>query len=519
MKKLVCFLSFAIIVFQGFSQENQNLSTLTGKEIKTGVRIQYIPVDMPVDQVSPLEPTMGLMGLHYHAKLNPWFYGGVGMKTAILGDQGGLFTLGVDLGINKKIYQNLYLDANVYYGGGGGYRNLVNGGAVINPNIGVQYKTANFSFGVQYSHVNFFTGIIKSNSASFFIEIPGFMRVADYAEAGKSFIADNLSSDSFWVKPAVKNVQQVRFDFFYPIGGSREDDNNNNALLRRTLYAFGFEYQKYLNSNLFLYAHTDAVYKGLTAGFMDLYFGAGYNFIDTRYINFFVKAGIGAAGGRIVEEGGLTMYPSSGFDIKFSKHLALSVHGGYLRALDGDFEAYSAGFGIKYFGLTGGSEIPFTDGSIKKTATKGVKIGIENQTYFSVKRFDSPTVDLQMIAVRPIFDITKNLYIVGEASFAYEGKSGGYAHGIFGIGLISDRFFNEKISGLIEFSAGAAGGGGVDTGEGIVVRPVIGLNYHISNALTFSISGGQLKAVSGDVNSTNVNIGFNYGLSFLKAKK
>ena len=36
-----------------------------------------------------------------------------------------------------------------------------------------------------------------------------------------------------------------------------------------------------------------------------------------------------------------------------------------------------------------------------------------------------------------MYDINKRFYLAGEASFAYEGESGGYAHGIFGLGIRS----------------------------------------------------------------------------------
>ena len=67
---------------------------------------------------------MGFVGLNYNIPLNDWLYTGAGFHAAITGDQGGLFTLGVNLGVNKQIYKNLYFDANVHFGGGGGYRTL-----------------------------------------------------------------------------------------------------------------------------------------------------------------------------------------------------------------------------------------------------------------------------------------------------------------------------------------------------------------------------------------------------------
>ena len=95
---------------------------------------------MPTDFDTNLKPTMGLFGLHYQVPINNWLYGGIGMYAAITGDQGGLFVLDVAVGINTKIYNNLFIDANFHVGRDGGYRYLVNDGAFMNPNIGLHYK-------------------------------------------------------------------------------------------------------------------------------------------------------------------------------------------------------------------------------------------------------------------------------------------------------------------------------------------------------------------------------------------
>ena len=80
---------------------------------------------------------MGFVGLNYNIPLTDWLYTGAGFHTAITGDQGGLFTLGVTLGAQKQLYKNLYLDANIHFGGGGGYRSLVDGGGILFSNIGI----------------------------------------------------------------------------------------------------------------------------------------------------------------------------------------------------------------------------------------------------------------------------------------------------------------------------------------------------------------------------------------------
>ncbi|OSY88360.1 hypothetical protein WH52_06245 [Tenacibaculum holothuriorum] len=510
-------LSWFLILASLFLQSQENLSTLKGKELHNKVRLNFIPVEMPSEKFPELKPTMGMMGLHYQIPFNDWLYGGVGMYAALTGDQGGLFTLGVELGVNKQLYKNLYLDANFHFGGGGGYRKYINDGGFINPNIGLQYKKNDYSIGVQYSHVNFYSGEIKSNSVSFFVEIPSVLRLASYKDAQKEFEISNLSSDNFWKRPIVKNVQQVRFDFFQPIGKSKKD---NGGELNETLYVLGFEYQKYLQENIFLFVHTDAIYKGLRAGFMDLFFGAGYHPYQSKYVNIFGKIGIGAAGGRIAREGGLTIYPSAGVDLKISNKFAISGHGGYYRALDGDFEAYTYGVGIKYYGLNGGAD---SSEEINTYKTQGISVGVENQTYFNVAKFDPPNnkyeVDLQLLALQFNYDISNHFYLIGEAGFAYDGQSGGYAHGLAGIGYKTPSILNNKLNAFIDLVGGAAGGAGVDTDEGIVVRPTAGLNYNLANNFSLSVSGGKFIAPFGNVNSTNVNIGLNFNFASLTGQK
>jgi hypothetical protein len=520
MKRSMLFI-FVLLSLQSFSQ-TYNLSELEGKELHNSIRLNYILVHQPYKQVPyELNPRLGFVGLTYNIPINNWLYTGVGFHTAITGDQGGLFTLGVNLGVNLPIYKNLYFDANLHFGGGGGFRSLVNGGGIMYPNAGLQYKKNGYSFGVQYGYVNFFTGIQKSDNVSFFIEIPTLLRTSSYKDAQKTFKANNKSNDKFWKKPAVKSVQQLTFDYFFPIGRSRADATTTPRYkpLRETLSVLGFEYQRYVTANTFIYAHVDAMYSGLVSGFMDLFFGVGKNFIETKNINFFAKMGIGAAGGRIYPEGGLTMYPNAGFDIRITDKFGISAHGGYHRAIGGTFEAYTTGFSFKYYGLSGGTKDPFTGAKVSKIKARGVGIGVQNQTYFNVAKDSGPNVDLQMISLRIVYDINRRFYLVGETSFAYEGKSGGYAHGIFGLGIRSNRFLNNKISTFIEATGGIAGGAGVDTGEGILARPTAGINYHLNDSFSFSLAAGQTWTPLGNVNSTNLNLGFAYNFSILNAKK
>jgi hypothetical protein len=516
---------FLLILFisglKGFSQ-TYSVNEINGKELRNSIRLNYINVPQPTNKVIyGLDPNMGFVGLNYNIPINDWLYTGAGFHTAVTGDQGGLFTLGINLGMNKRIYNNIFFDANIHFGGGGGYRTLVNGGGILYPSVGLQYKVKGVSFGVQYGYVNFFTGIQKGDNVSFFFEIPSLLRTTSYKNAQKTFEIKNVSKDSFWKKPAVKSVQQVTFNYFFPVGMSRTDASTNPQYkpIENMLSILGFEYQRYLNENTFIYAHADAMYSGLVAGFMDVFLGVGKNFIETKHINFFTKLGIGAAGGRIFPENGLTIYPNAGFDVKLSDKFGVSVHGGYHRSIGGTFEAYTTGFSLKYYNLSGGSLHPFTSEEFSKIKTQGLHIEAQNQTYFNVAKFGIPDSDLQLIAIKILYGLNHRFYIAGEAGFAYEGESGGYAHGIFGIGIKSNQFLNNKFSTFIELAFGVAGGGRVDSGEGILVRPTIGLNYHMNDDFSINASGGQMWSPFGNVNSSNINIGLSYGLSILNTRK
>jgi len=78
---------------------------------------------------------------------------------------------------------------------------------------------------------------------------------------------------------------------------------------------------------------------------------------------------------------------------------------------------------------------------------------------------------------------------------------------------------NEKFSTFLELSGGVAGGGRVDSGEGILVRPTLGINYHYNDDFSMHTSGGQMWSPFGNVNSSNINIGLSYGLSILNSRK
>ena len=103
---------FLLILFisglKGFSQ-TYSVNEINGKELRNSIRLNYINVPQPTNKVIyGLDPNMGFVGLNYNIPINDWLYTGAGFHTAVTGDQGGLFTLGINLGMNKRIYNNIF---------------------------------------------------------------------------------------------------------------------------------------------------------------------------------------------------------------------------------------------------------------------------------------------------------------------------------------------------------------------------------------------------------------------------
>ena len=125
---------------------------------------------------------------------------------------------------------------------------------------------------------------------------------------------------------------------------------------------------------------------------------------------------------------------------------------------------------------------------------------------------------LHQISMQINVDLNKNIFVAGQTSFANFGNAGAYAEGLIGLGLKKSNLFNNSISIFAQILGGAAGGGNISTGQGLIVKPSIGLDYKLSNTLNFRTSAGYVKAKGGNLSSPFINLGIKYNITFLKLK-
>jgi hypothetical protein len=280
----------------------------------------------------------------------------------------------------------------------------------------------------------------------------------------------------------------------------------------------GFEFDSYFTDNWFAFFKADGAFHGIQGGYMDLFLGAGYHFsMNKNRTNILAKFGIGAGGGGGADTGGgFLIYPDISIEQKMYNNVYFSINKGYLSSPNQNFTSATLGFGLKYYVNHSGIK-KNNSNSFAKGTFKGIEISIGQEVYIHAKRMLQPTENLHQIGLQLNLFLSKSIYIAGHTSFANFGNAGAYAEGIVGIGYQTKPLLNKKINLFTQILGGAAGGGDISTGQGLIIKPSLGINFLLTEKLKLKTSIGKVKARGGSLNSTSFSFGLNYNLSVLTA--
>jgi hypothetical protein len=514
MKKYV-FL-FAILCSSQFIYSQNEL--IPEKKFQKGFgKIDFLSIEMPETTI-PNEANMGFTGIHYNVMINDWSYAGLGIYGAVSGARGGFFTLGFNAGIKKYITDDFYLDTGFHFGGGGGAAAPDGGGAFILPHFNLGYNFKDFSVNSGWSYINFFDGgEIKGNQLNVGLEIPLDYSYADYEVSGNTYDFEGLKKSS-WKVNSKKTSLMLHLNNLMIKG----DNNNENVkrFNRATIRLAGFEMASYLSKNWFAFVKVDGAFDGIKAGYMDVFLGGGYHLpFNKNRTNILAKFGVGAGGGGGVDSrGGFLIYPDISIEQQIFDTFFISLNKGYVMSPNSHFYTSSFGLGLKYYVERNG--IISDEKSFSKGTFKGLEVITKQDVYFNAKRDreTNPTENMHQISVQVNLDLNKNLYIGGQTSFANFGNAGAYAEGIVGFGVKTNPLFDNKTTFFTQVLGGAAGGGDISTGQGLIVKPSAGFCYQLNHTLSIRTAAGYIKAKGGSLSSPFVNLGVKYNLSFLKMK-
>ncbi|MDT7833252.1 hypothetical protein RQM59_12715 [Flavobacteriaceae bacterium S356] len=509
MKKLILLAFLIGNSLSIFSQKNSNVPEK--KEQSGFFAVDFLSVEMPFNATFLNEPNMGLTGIHYNLKFDN-FYTGLGIYGSVTGKRGGLFTLGINAGFQKYLSERFFIDTGLHFGGGGGAGAPDGGGAFILPHLNLGYDFKDFSLTTGYSYINFFDGgDITSHQINIALQIPMDFSYSSYKNAESSFSSDEIKA-SDWNQNGTKTSFMLHLNNLSVKGGSQ--DTNGLPLAGETIRLAGFEFNSYLSDSWFFLIKADGAYDGIPAGYMDILLGAGYHLsLNNDRTNILAKLAIGAGGGGGVDtQGGVLVYPDISLEQHISDNVYLSVNKGFLMSPNSFFKSSTLGFGLKYY-----TNINGLANTSSKNTFKEFEIILKQDMYLNADRDLAPTQHLHQISMQLNFSLTKSLYVAGQTSFANFGNAGAYAEGIVGIGLKTNSFFNEKVALFGQVLAGAAGGGHISTGEGLIIKPSIGGNWFLNDELSLRGALGYVKAYGGDLSSPFLNVGISYRFSFLSS--
>ena len=108
-----------------------------------------------------------------------------------------------------------------------------------------------------------------------------------------------------------------------------------------------------------------------------------------------------------------------------------------------------------------------------------------------------PQVEVGNLGFQFDYFMNPEWYLTGQGLGAYTGKAGAYMTGQLGVG--THRALGTNTFVEVEALAGAAGGGGLSTGGGLVYQLNANLGWQVNEHTAVLLGAGELKAANGNL--------------------
>jgi hypothetical protein len=460
----------------------------------------------------PAHESMGMVGGTLLFEVSPQVQLGVGSYGAVRGQRGGFITLGLAAEVNQPLIDRWSAEAGLFVGGGGGRggASLAGGGLMLRSHAGLSYDTQGHGkLGLGLSHVSFPSGVVQSTQP-----------YLKYDYAFSSLLANGWRSAPTRLQstdtPLLSKPQEFSLVYrHYNIPSTVVQDGG--AAQHRTMQLMGVEWLSYLDAHWFLKLEAEGAMGGKSSGYMQIFTGAGYRLPLGASTALKVHAAAGPAGGGSVATGGGWLLDSGiALQQKISRSTALELSLGQVRAPSASFQASSLALKLNHqFGLPG-ADRAVSWGALRGFEPQSLRIRAVNQTYLQgsphwrSSNVDTPVDNLgvQLDYFLPGDHNATRFFITGQGLAAYAGKAGAYMNGLVGGGVqvpLTQTWFVEG-EGLV----GAAGGGGLTVGSGLVGQANASLGYRLSDALSLLGTLGTLSAVRGDFKAKVVGLSLVY---------
>ncbi|MEP5761677.1 MAG: hypothetical protein ABJ327_20660 [Litoreibacter sp.] len=425
-------------------------------------------------------------------ELRPGLFFGQTLYSAAAGDAGGLFVGGFELAKEVSLSGRTKLEFGGFLGGGGGAFVVDGDGLMSRFHVTLKQRISDnyaATFGLSYIDI---TGSAVSTPAFSF----GITRDVDFAlvkghsrgaPAGGGRIVRA-------VKPLVKQ--------FHPSGNKKR---SGASLGTMTLLGFEASFASSPDAVTETFLQSTGAVAGDGEGYADIQ--AGYRWKtrpDGRRA--FAEAAVGFGGGGDVDTGGgLIASAGIGAAIPIFPGFEAEIGANYTTALDGDLDAFSPYLRASLAFGNQRKEAQELGSPQRWQLSLGITTQVEHD---GLRRAGSDKSGSPTLAETGLdLFLTERTYFTGNAQTVVTGDAGGYAVGLLGLGYAIP--LNDTWTVSVEGYLGAAGGGGIDTGGGLMGGGRIELDYKLSDTLALSAGVGRLQSLrDGGARPVTLHLGF-----------
>lgn len=448
----------------------------------------------------PGNERMGLTGGRVLMDISPHWKAGIASYGAVRGERGGFITLGVETQGRWPLGPRTDLTGNLFVGGGGGRdgRTLAGGGLMVRTAIGVERDLGGgHRVGLGLSHVDFPNGRISSSQPylSYAYAFPSLIW-RGWPEPPLSKLAERVSE----LPVTAKEFAIVSRDYWIAAGAVQD---NGRQKQYPSLQLLGAEWTSYLDDRWFIKLESGGALGGQSAGYMQILLGAGYRVPLVGRHSMKLYAALGPAGGGSTDTGGgLITDLGLAWQAPLTSRQSLEVSLALVNAPGQTFQARSLGLKlVHHLEQPHGTSAPLSTDALAGLDTEHLRMRLVQQTYRGTSvdwRCCYPNLPVDNIGLQVDYMVSplrneRQWFLTGQGIAAYRGEAGAYMTGLIGAGVRQHLALGWHVEG--EALIGAAGGGGLRMGGGLVAQANLGLARQLSPHLGVMLSAGRMHAL------------------------
>ena len=464
------------------------------------VQVSTLDLSLTAEQV-PVAPRvkMGLVGLHALRPVTPNLSIGPSVFGVTSGDRGGFFGWGLS-GAYRWRQGDWSAEAGLFVGGGGGSPGWVGGGLMLRPSLLLSRDVGPLRLGLGVSQVNFPSGTVR----------------ATVPFASLSWTGDELfgpaggglgSSTEGWADRAWPTETGATIGQYTLRKGSARRDGTGDAT---PLQVGGLVFRRDLPGDWagvrpYWLLSTAGSITAEYAGYAEFLGGLGLRYALPFYRPLALRAevalGSGGGGTALDTAGGLLGKAGLGLSWQFNRQWSVTALAG-LTESRGRFSADEARLELVWRGwdvVPGQARAP--EAPAAALAWKPWTGSAGWAQYTQMRRADGSDPGLGVATLKLEREIGPHWRLVGQAGIASNGRAGGYATGQLGVGWLGPALFDQRWRFGAEATLGAAGGGAVDVGDGMIGQVQGVARYAVTPGWALQVDGGWLRSRSGALSS------------------